>query len=179
MSDIKTNGAKPCTFTTCCQNFPSPSQADTWQCQSQYISSCTQALWCNRDLWLRPTTHGISNAHTITNKPHSTGVALFRSVLFFFLWPCQSEPPSAAAPPEAADLLWTLLCLAAQRRSAELSLSRKMDRECCFQQQGFPTHCSLIRDQHSTDLWPQPLTPLWVCFCVCPQGTLNNVGMDY
>lgn len=105
--------------------------------------------------------------------------SLFRSLLLFLLWPRQSEPPSAAAPPEAADLLWSFLCLAARHLNAELGLSRKMDRECCFQQQGFPTHCSLIRDQRATDLWPGPLTPLWVCVCVClcvPPGDSEQCG---
>lgn len=56
--------------------------------------------------------------------------------------------------------------------SAELSSSGRRDGECCFQQQGFPTHWSFIRSQHTTDLWPltfDSFVGVWVCVCV-PQG---------
>lgn len=148
---------------TYCQNFPQSSKANMWQRHSQCISVCTRALWCNHDLWLRLTTHGISSTPTCLIQ---LALPLFNSVLSLFLWLCQSKSPSAA-PPEAGHCLQTSTPLTALGHYAEHSSGGKTDRECCLKQQRLPTHCFLIRDQHTADPWHSPLTPVWVWVYVC------------
>lgn len=98
-------------------------QGYMWQCQSQYINSCTQAGWHNPDLWLRPATHGIGNAPIFADM-------LLPSVRIqwgsFSFWMCQSNILLPEAEERLRTSLWLwLLCVT----SAELSSSGKRDRE--------------------------------------------------
>lgn len=93
-----------------------------------------------------------ATAHIFTDMLHPA-VRIFNSVLFS-PWMCQSKPHQQLLP-EAEDRLWTSLRLELLGvMSAELSSSKTWDRDCCFQQQGFPIYCSFIRDWHTADLRP-------------------------
>lgn len=156
------------------QSFLCCSEAYMWQCHSQCISSCTQAGWCNPDPWLRLTIHGISTAHIHWHASSN--------------WCCQ-HPIVSSLPLNASIKALSAAPACGWRTPVDFSLCRtcwaKLEweegpRECCFHQLGFPTHCSFIHDQHTTDPWPWPLTSLWVRLCFCePRGTPNNVRINY
>lgn len=84
------------------------------------------------------------------------------------LWMCQSKPVSR---PRLKDARRPLSVSSYSVIHADLSSDQSWDGESYFQQQGFPNHCSFIRDQRAADLWP-PTFDLFVC--VEPKGRCVN-----
>lgn len=102
--------------------------------------------------------HASSNWHCQDSVVHSLP-----------LWMCQSKPVSR---PRLKDACRPLSVSSYSVIHADLSWSRSRDRESYFQQQGFPSHCSFIRDQSGA--WP--LTPnLWpLCVRVARGSTCER-----
>lgn len=124
--------------------------------------------WCNPDLWLRLAVHGIGTTHI---HRHASSNQCCQDPVVFSPSERVNQSPCQQLLPVAEERLRTSLSIV----HAELSSGGKRDTECCFHQLGFPTHCPFIHDQHTTDLWPQPLTPLcvFVWVSMSPKGLLT------
>lgn len=107
MLEINMNGERRLHLQNCCQTFSRCSEAYMWQCQSQYISSCTQAGWCNPDLWLR---HMASAAHIFADMLQTVTVWMLQCVFFLLSLtaPVNQSLVSSSCPADPSVSCWVL-----------------------------------------------------------------------
>lgn len=131
-----------------------------WQCQSQYINCCTRAAWCNPGVWLRLATHGIGNTSISNSMLRPTGT------VGIGLCVCPSEYVNQTAFRDAGPRLQNAgaaLFVSSEPASYLLS-SVELGMRTSTARLPF-LFVFPIRDQHSANPWPWPLTPLCVLVC--------------